>query len=201
MVASGQPNYDRYTRDQIADFKTSIKTLQSYFPKKVVLHMANTEGIFRFPEAHFDMVRIGIGLYGIGSANFLRPAVRLISTISQIKWLEKDQTVSYNRSGSLQRKSKIGIIAMGYADGLGRKLGNGIGAVYFKGQRAPFVGDICMDMSMVDLTDIDGVLEGSEVELFGEVQSIENFANEMETIPYDVLSSLNRRVQRTFYFD
>jgi alanine racemase len=201
MVASGNPQHDEFTKKQILTFKDCSDLLKTQISSQPLLHMVNTEGILRFPEAHFDMVRLGIGLYGIGSDKFLKPAVRLISTISQIKWLDEDQTVGYNRSGSLKRKSRIGIIAMGYADGLSRSLGNGKGAVYIGDQRVPFVGDICMDMSMVDLTDVEGVLEGDEVELFGDSHSIENFAKELRTIPYDVLSSLNRRVQRSFYFD
>lgn len=201
MVASGNPVHDDFTRTQILSFKDCSDALITFLSTRPLLHMVNTEGILRFPEAHFDMVRLGIGLYGIGSANFLKPAVRLISTISQIKWLEADQTVGYNRAGQLTRKSKIGILAMGYADGLSRNLGNRKGGAYIRGKYAPFIGDICMDMSMIDLTDVDDVLEGDEVEIFGETQNIENFAKEQKTIPYDVLSSLNRRVQRNFYFD
>jgi alanine racemase len=148
------------------------------------------------------MVRLGIGLYGVDSAGGndinLIPVATLKSTIAQIRNVKEGETVSYNRRGVLKRDSIIATIRIGYADGYSRRLGNGIGSVYIKGQLAPVVGTVCMDMLMIDITDIPKVKEGDSVELFGTNLPIQQVAKWSETIPYEVMTGISQRVKRVY---
>jgi alanine racemase len=200
LVASNNPSFDDFTRQQIQEFNTAFDFLVHQLGYTPLKHLANSEGINRFPEAHFSMVRLGIGLYGIGSQPQLLQVARLVSTISQIKKVKKGESVGYNRSGIVKEDGRIGVIAMGYADGLNIALGKGRGGVWIKGHFAPFIGDICMDMSMIDLSGIEDAREGEEVELFGYKKTLQSFAASLHTIPYVILTSLNKRVQRSFFF-
>jgi alanine racemase len=168
----------------------------------ILRHLLNSAGISRFPEAQFDMVRIGIGLYGVGfdenEQRRLQNVSKLKSTISQIKTVAPDETVGYNRQFKAQTPTVVGIIAIGYADGLSRKLGHKNGFVWVNGQQAPIIGSVCMDMCMIDLT---GILahEGDEVEIFGDQTSIREIAKKCDTIPYEILTGISRRVKRVYY--
>lgn len=149
-----------------------------------------------------DMVRLGLGLYGL-SANEkfrkrLQPIGRLKTVLSQIRFAPKGQGIGYSPKHILTSDKRIGIIAMGYADGLPRTLGNGNGQVYIHGEVAPFIGNICMDMAMVDLSDIE-CDEGDEVEIFGENNSIYDLADNLNTIPYEVITNISQRVKRVFF--
>jgi Alr-MurF fusion protein len=158
----------------------------------------NSAGIERFPQAHFEMVRLGIGLHGISvSQKSLMPVSTLKTRITQIKYIPKEDTVGYNRRGVLTRDSLIGLIPIGYADGLDRKLGNRNGQVIVKGKKVPFIGDICMDISMIDVTDT-GAAEGDEVIVFGEGNPIEQLAGQVGTIPYEILTNVSSRVKRIY---
>lgn len=191
------------SRDQISIFKEIKKRFESAFDYPIMYHILNSSGISRLPEATFDMVRIGIGLYGHSGdekmSTRLLPVIEWRTIISQIKEVKAGETVGYGGKLKLDQDRTIAIIPVGYADGLSRTLSNGKGHVYIAGQRCPFIGNICMDMSMVD---ISGVTcdEGSGVELIGEHISLNDMAAAMETIPYEVLTSIPPRIKRHYIF-
>ena len=144
------------------------------------------------------MVRLGIGLYGFGINNEkLNYVNSLKTTITQIKYVNKDETVGYNRKGKLEKNSKIAIIPIGYADGMSRALSNGIGKVLINGKLANIIGSICMDMTMIDISDID-TKEGDSVIIFNKNYTIETIAKQLNTIPYEILTSISRRVKRIY---
>ncbi|MEE1541574.1 MAG: alanine racemase C-terminal domain-containing protein, partial [Paludibacteraceae bacterium] len=174
--------------------------MQNAFPHKVIAHILNSAGIERFSDYQHDMVRLGIGHYGISSVptQKLEEVCSLKTNILQIKHVPANETVGYSRKGVLNRDSVIGAIPIGYADGLDRHLGNGVGKVLVNGKRAPIVGNVCMDVCMIDLTDINAE-EGDEVTIFGNGLSINEVAQWLGTIPYEVLTSISRRVRRIYY--
>jgi alanine racemase len=155
----------------------------------------------RFPEYQMDMVRMGIGLYGIGidKNSPIRPVATLKTRILQIKELTAEDTVGYNRKGKLNKPSRIAAIPIGYADGLNRAFGNGNGYVMINGKKAPFVGNICMDVCMIDITGIENVNEGDMVTVFGTEPNISELAQKTNTIPYEILTSVSKRVKRIYY--
>ena len=159
--------------------------------------MLNSSGIERFPEAQFDMVRLGIGLHGIGLERSLIPASSFKTIISQFRMVREGETIGYSRSGMVRKNSVIGTIPVGYADGLSRRLGNGAGQVYVKGVLVPTVGNICMDMTMIDLTGLS-VSEGDDVEIFGKQRPVTELAREAGTIPYEILTGIPERVKRVY---
>lgn len=164
-------------------------------------HILNTAGITRFTDFQFDAVRLGIGLYGVspyGDNKGLRTVSTLKTTILQIRDLAAGETVGYSRCGVLERPSRIAAIPIGYADGFDRHLGNGKGYVVVNGKRAPVVGNICMDVTLIDVTDID-CREGDRVEIFGEQLPVEEIASWLGTIPYEILTSVSSRVKRVYY--
>ncbi|MCS6822569.1 MAG: bifunctional UDP-N-acetylmuramoyl-tripeptide:D-alanyl-D-alanine ligase/alanine racemase [Microscillaceae bacterium] len=193
---------DEFTRKQIADFEQITKRIQAILPYPFLRHIANSAGMARFPEAHLDMVRLGISLYGIAPhphfKPYLQPVTTLKTVISQIKYLSQGESIGYNQKGKMLKDGKIGVIAIGYADGFNRKLSNGIGKVWVNGKTAPVIGNICMDMTMIDLTDIEAQ-EGDEVIIFGKNFTIDHLAQQLGTIPYEVLTSIHPRVKRVFY--
>jgi alanine racemase len=201
LAASDEPSFDNFTRWQIELFNSTYIRFVDVLGYKPMRHILNSAGIERFSEAHFEMVRLGIGLHGISSvkANLI-PVSTLKTHIVQIKELCSGETVGYGRHGKINKKSRIAIIPIGYADGLDRKLGNGIGYVLLNGEKANFIGNICMDMSMIDITKID-CTEGDEVIVFGENPSIKEVADQIGTIPYEVLTSISSRVKRIFSKD
>lgn len=199
LVASEDPKEKEFTRKQITSFKDiseSLSKILSYNPLK---HLSNTSGIINYPEAIFDMVRLGIGLYGFANNDTetgkLKNVCHLKTKISQIHFLEKGETVSYNRKFKVEKRSKIGIIPIGYADGLKRSLGNNVGFVYIMNKKIPIVGAICMDITMLDLTGID-CSEGDEVIIFSRQDHILEFAKRTSTISYEILTSISQRIQR-----
>jgi Alr-MurF fusion protein len=205
FVGSDEPSLDYYSKKQIALFDVLSTQLMHTLPNVPLRHFCNSSAIGKFPEAHFDMVRLGIGLYGISSNVYeqqqLQPVSSLKTIISQLKHVKQDQSIGYSRKGVVERNSLIATIPIGYADGLPRKLSNGVGHVVIKGTKAPIVGNVCMDMCMIDVTDIKGVQEGDEVIVFGKGQSVYEQANAMNTIPYEVLTSVSRRVKRVYYHE
>jgi len=201
LAASEDPNEDEFTRLQIERFKSWSAQIQFALGYPVFRHILNSSGISRFPEAAFEMVRLGIGLYGIGNASeqrLLKDVSCLKTTVSQIHELEPGETVGYGRKGVIARSSKIAILPIGYADGFLRSLGNGRATVKIKGQLAPTIGQICMDMCMVDITEIEHVSEGDEAIVFENAGDIRNLAENLGTIPYEVLTGISQRVKRVY---
>ncbi|GAA4892386.1 hypothetical protein GCM10023311_16080 [Flaviramulus aquimarinus] len=202
LAASEDLNERDFTLKQINNFKIiaeHFKTKIGYMP---ILHMSNTSGVLNYPEAHFDMIRSGIGLYGFGNSEkestYLKPISSLKTVISQIHKIEKGESVGYNRAyksdGSF---TKTATLPLGHADGIGRHYGNGKGFVTIHGQKAPIIGNVCMDMIMVDVTNID-CKEGDEVIVFGEHSTAENLAETANTLSYELITSISQRVKRVF---
>lgn len=202
LVGSDNERFDAFTRRQIELFEKASAELQAAFPHKVLCHVCNSAGIERFPGAQFDMVRLGIGLYGINPVDnsIIHNVSSLHTTILQIKNVPREDTVGYSRKGVLDRDSKIAAIPIGYADGLNRHLGNGHAYCLVNGQKAPYVGNICMDVCMIDVTDID-CKEGDKVEIFGDHLLISTLSDILGTIPYEVLTGISTRVKRIYYQD
>ena len=202
LVASDNPDEDAFTRQQIAAFRQMAGQVQEQLPYPVMRHILNTNGVLRFPEAQFEMVRLGIGFYGVDGtgqlADELTIPASLKTTISQVKHLKPGATVGYGRKGRITKPTTIATLAIGYADGFSRALGNGQGFVSIHGHPAPVVGDVCMDMTMVDITGIPA-REGDEAVVFGSDPRIEEVARRSGTIPYEVLTSVSQRVKRVYY--
>lgn len=201
LVASEDDNEDAFTKKQINLLQEFTEKLKSGIKYKFLCHILNTSGIQRFPEYQMDMVRMGIGLYGIGinENSPIRPVATLKTRILQIKELDKNETVGYNRKGKISRNSRIAAIPIGYADGLSRAFGNGNGYVMVNGIKSKFIGNICMDVCMIDVTDIPNVNEGDMVTIFGNEPSITALAKKTNTIPYEILTSVSKRVKRIYY--
>jgi len=202
LAASEEKENDCFTKMQIELFEELSNKIISAFNHPILRHILNSAGITRFPEAQYDMVRLGISLYGIAvdkkMKNTLLPVSTLKSSISQIKKIKANETVGYNRKYRANHDIDIAVIPVGYADGLNRRLGNGNGHLIINGKKAPIIGNICMDMCMIDVTDLN-VEEGDSVIIFGEGQPIEALANKLGTIPYEILTSISRRVKRIYY--
>ncbi len=200
LAGSEDPALDAFTREQVSRFQAM--TAQLELPASVIRHIANTSGILRHPYAQLDMVRLGIGLYGVDSSYSgllpLQTVATLKTTIAQIRQVKAGETVGYNRRGVLTRDSVIATLRIGYADGVSRLLGNGAGQVAIRGHRAPVTGSVCMDMLMADVTDIPGVQEGDEAEIFGRQISVKEVADWCKTIPYEILTSIQHRVKRVY---
>ncbi len=199
LAASENQKEKKFTLKQITSFKQLSKSIIKSLHYTPLIHISNTSGIINFPEAQFDMVRLGIGLFGFANRQNetakLKNVCNLKTKISQIHFLEKGESVSYNRKFIAEKDSKIGIIPIGYADGLNRNLSNNVGCVYIKKRKVPIVGIICMDMAMIDLTDID-CAEGDEVIIFNHQNHILEIANKTSTISYEVLTSISQRIHR-----
>ncbi|MCW3103209.1 MAG: bifunctional UDP-N-acetylmuramoyl-tripeptide:D-alanyl-D-alanine ligase/alanine racemase [Bacteroidetes bacterium] len=202
LVASDEAEHDEFTWQQIRKFTEMSESIQSHVDYPVLRHILNSAGISRFPDAQFDMVRLGIGLYGIGvnasEQAHLQNVSTLKTSISQIKNIPANETIGYSRKGVTTRDTKIATVPIGYADGLSRKLSNGKGKMFVKGKPAPIIGNVCMDMCMIDITDIN-VNENDEVIVFGETYPITEVAKDVGTIPYEVLTNVSRRVKRVYY--
>jgi alanine racemase len=199
LAASEDQQEKKFTVKQITSFKQLSKSLSQSLNYTPLNHISNTSAIINYPEAQFNMVRLGIGLYGFANMHEetakLKNVCILKTKISQIHSLEKGESVSYNRKFIAEKDSKIGIIPIGYADGLNRNLSNNVGFVYIKNRKIPIVGTICMDMTMIYLTGID-CKEGDEVIIFNHQNHILEIANKTSTIPYEVLTSISQRVNR-----
>lgn len=202
FVGSDGASFDAFTRSQIEQFEKASAELQAAFPHKILRHLCNTAGIERFPEAQFDMVRLGLGLYGVNPTDnsIIHNVSTLRTTMLQIRDVPGEDTVGYSRKGHLVRPSRIAAIPIGYADGLNRHLGCGHGYCLVNGQKAAYVGNICMDVCMIDVTDID-CREGDQVIIFGNELPITVLSDLLGTIPYEVLTSISTRVKRVYFQD
>lgn len=202
LVGSDNPAMDDFTRQQIALFEKMTQQLTEGLGYKFLRHILNSAGIRRFPEAQFDMVRLGISLYGISENGDeqlkLETVSSLKTSISQIKVIGRDETVGYNRAWKSTHETVIATVPIGYADGLSRQLSNGVGSMMVNGQRAPVIGNICMDMTMLDITGIPAA-EGDEVVVFGNEPTIAELARSINTIPYEILTGISRRVKRIYF--
>ena len=211
LAASEDPAEDEFTLQQIGLLKNAAAKIQAGLGYPVLAHILNSAGISRFPDAQMGMVRLGIGLYGVGfneaEQNNLRNVSTLKTIISQIRKVKAGDTIGYNRKGVAKRDMLIAILPIGYADGFSRRLGNGAGKVMINGKPAPTIGNISMDTCMVDVTDLAGsgdfpaIQEGDEVIIFGDVYPISRFARNLGTIPYEVLTSISRRVKRVYFLE
>lgn len=201
LAGSDDPQHDNYTLQQIECFNNCADKMQENSKHNILRHVLNTAGITRFDAHQMDMVRLGIGLYGVSptsEAQGLRTVSTLKTTILQIHEYEAGESIGYSRRGMLYRDSRIAVIPIGYADGLDRHLSNGNGEVLVNGHRAPIVGNICMDTCMIDVTNIP-CQEGDRVEIFGENLPIEELAERLDTIAYEVMTSVSSRVKRVYY--
>lgn len=202
LVGADEAQHNNFSLNQIAVYErvsTKIKDVLGY---DIIRHIANTAGIVRFPQARYDMVRLGIGLYGVETSQLepdaLQTVATLKTTISQIKTLPAGETVGYSRKGVLDHEAKIATVAIGYADGYDRRYGNGKAVMNINGTLCPTVGNVCMDMTMIDVTQAQ-CEEGDAVIVFGHNPTIKHLATESSTIPYEVLTGVSERVKRVFY--
>jgi alanine racemase len=202
LAAADEASMEDFSQEQIKQFSQMAEIVTKALGYRPILHLLNSPGITRFPEAQFDMVRLGIGLYGYDPnaviQDKLEPVGRLKTTISQIKGVGTDQTVGYSRRGVVKQATRIATLAIGYADGFDRRLGNGNGVVKVNGKRAPIIGNVCMDMTMIDLDKISAQ-EGDEVIIFDQDLTIQDMAQKLGTIPYEILTKVSSRVKRIFY--
>jgi len=200
LAASDDKELDEFSSRQIDSFERIANRISESVGYTPIKHILNSAGIERFPQAQFDMVRLGIGLYGISAkqGQKLQVVNSLKSYIAQIKLLPEGETVGYNRKGVITRPSIIATIPIGYADGLNRRLSNGVGHVLVNGTLAPIIGNISMDTCSIDITEIPNVAEGTEVVVFGDNPTVEQIAQQLDTIPYEVLTSVSRRVKRIY---
>ena len=200
FVGSDSPDFDAFSDRQFRLFDEASRTLQAAFPDKILRHICNSAGIERFPERHLDMVRLGLGLYGIDPIDNrrLHNVTSLHSTILQIRRVPKGDSVGYSRRTVVERDSLIAAVPIGYADGLNRHLGNRKGYCLVNGKQAPYMGNICMDVCMIDVTDID-CAEGDTVEIFGDELPVTVLSDLLGTIPYEVLTSVSNRVKRVYF--
>ncbi|BAV08995.1 alanine racemase [Filimonas lacunae] len=202
LTSSEDPNDDEFTHLQATRFERCCALLKEGLGYSFIRHLSNSAAIFRLPELQYDMVRLGIGLYGVDSANehqlSLQTVGTLNTTIAQLRKVKAGETVSYNRKGKITRDSLIATLRIGYADGYNRRLGYGRGKVWVKGQLVPVVGTVCMDMMMVDVTDVPGVTENDIVEVFGAHLPVQQVAAWSETIAYEILTSVGQRIKRVY---
>jgi Alr-MurF fusion protein len=202
LASSDNLEHDAFTRHQIDTLTVISETIKKHFDYPILQHILNSSGVTNYPEAQFDMVRLGVGLYGVGTNENEQQQLQNVSTlktcISQIKTIPAHETIGYNRKGTIRQDTTIAIVPIGYADGLSRKLSNGNGKMLVKGKEATIVGNVCMDMCMIDITGIDAT-ENDEVTVFGDNYSITEIANQVGTIPYEILTNVSRRVKRVYY--
>jgi len=209
LAASEDPSMDAFTREQFERFLSMSNQVTRALDEPVLLHILNSAGISRFPGMQLSMVRLGIGLYGIGhdpkEQGNLRHVSRLRTVITQIKQVGKGETVGYNRQGKAIRDTVIAVVPVGYADGLNRQLGNGRGSMLIQGQRVPLIGNICMDLCMLDITSLTRagmiIKEGDEVVIFGDLLPVTELAETLQTIPYEIMTSISRRVKRIYFHE
>ena len=202
LAGADDETHNEFSHQQAAVFKRLSEQIMSELSIRPIRHLLNSPGILRFPDYHFDMVRLGIGLYGLEATGEkqadLQVAGTLKTVISQIKNVTKGDTIGYGRKGRAHRDAQIATIAIGYADGFLRSFGNATGEVWVNGHRAPVIGNICMDMTMIDITGIEAN-EGDEVEIFGSNIPIQELAHKIDTIPYEILTNVSQRVKRIYY--
>ena len=201
LAASEDLNEKEFTLNQISSFKNISENFIIKLGYKPMLHICNTSGVLNYPEAHFDMVRTGIGLYGFGNSKkenvHFKPISTLKTVISQIHSIEKGKSVGYNRAYKSDGGMKTATLPIGHADGIGRQYGNGKGFVNIHGKPAPIIGNVCMDMIMVNITHID-CKEGDEVIVFGPEHTAEHLAETVNTISYELITAISQRVKRVY---
>lgn len=204
LASTDESSHDAFTLRQIEIFEQVCFEMGKHIKTPFLRHVLNSTGITRFPDKQFDMVRLGIGLHGTGVPQsvlkHLIPVARLKATISQVRSVKAGESIGYHRKGVLKRDSMIATLGIGYADGFNRKLGNGNFSVLINKRLAPVLGSVCMDMIMVDVTDIP-VKEGGEAIIFGPEHPIEIMASTLETIPYEILTSISSRVKRVYFHE
>jgi len=205
FVASDAKEHDDFTKKQIKRFEKAFTKIEKALGYEVIKHISNTGGIIRWPSAHFDMVRLGIGLYGIDGAiapgsNELQPIATLKTSVSQVRKVAANDTIGYSRNGKLNHNGKIATVRIGYADGYLRAFGNGVGKMLIKGKLVPTVGNISMDMTTLDVSDVD-VREGDDIIVFNDQLRIEELAREIGTIPYEILTNISQRVKRVYFYE
>lgn len=202
LVASDNPDFKDFTLNQIKKFKILAEKLSHAIGYQPLMHILNTSGIAHYPEAQFDMVRLGLGVYGITNDLIDRQQLQLVATlksvISQMKTIEKGDSVSYNRTFIATKTMQIATIPIGYADGVRRILGNGNYYVLINDKKANILGTICMDMMMVDVSEIN-CQAGDEVIIFGEKPTIYDMAERANTITYEIMTGISQRVERVFF--
>ncbi len=202
LAGADEPVHDEFTLHQASRFLSFAERIKKELRIEPLLHILNSSGILRFPDLQMDMVRLGIGLYGINPTvervDQLKPIATLKTIISQIKKINAGESVGYGRKGKAEQGTTIATIAIGYADGFSRSFGGGVGFVLIHGKLAPVIGNVCMDMTMVDITEIDAK-EGDEVIIFGKELPIHTLAARINTIPYEILTSTHERVKRVFF--
>lgn len=206
LVASEAAQHDEFTLLQISRFKKAYKQIEEALGYKVIKHISNTSGITRWPTAQYDMVRLGIGMYGVDAAipvteGGLQPIASLKTSISQVKRILAGETIGYSRNGSLVKDGKIATVRIGYADGYLRAFGNGVGRMMVRGVLVKTVGNISMDMCMIDVSAVPDVREGDEVILFNDELRVEELAAEIGTIPYEILTNVSQRVKRVYFYE
>ena len=201
LAGSDEEQFDAFTLQQIGYYKLCADTLQAELGYPVIKHICNSAGIERFAPYQFDMCRLGIGLYGISfNGNHLRNVCSLQTTILSVKTVRAGETIGYGRHTTLTEDRQIAVIPIGYADGFDRRFSNYGGEVIVRGKRCPVVGNVCMDQAMVDVTGTDAQV-GDSVEVFGERLPLQELSDRLGTIPYEVLTSVSRRVQRVYYYE
>jgi alanine racemase len=203
LAASEDPVLDDFTFLQFGIFKKCCSTIEDALGYTFYKHIANTSAISRHPELQMDMVRLGIGLYGIDGNKKMQKNLKNVSTltttISQIKKIMAGETVGYGRMGKVEKDSIIAVVRIGYADGFSRRLGNGNGKMLIKNKLVPVIGNVCMDMTMLDITGIKDIKEGDEVEVFGEELSLQLLSRWAQTIPYELMTGISQRVKRIYF--
>ena len=201
LATADNPDEDAFTLSQIRCFEEGSRMIVDAFPN-ALRHILNTAGISRFPQYQFDMVRLGIGLYGVATCaadkGLLQPVVSLKTSINQIKHIPQGDSIGYNRHGRAEHDMRIGIVPIGYADGLSRLLGNGNAVFYVHDKAVRTVGDICMDMCMIDLSEVEAA-EGDTVVIFDAKHDINDVAKACQTIPYEIMTRVSQRVKRVYY--
>ncbi|HET6244718.1 MAG: bifunctional UDP-N-acetylmuramoyl-tripeptide:D-alanyl-D-alanine ligase/alanine racemase [Bacteroidetes bacterium] len=204
LSASDEEIHDAFTREQISSFKEMSQRIIQYLDYPILRHILNSAGIVRFPESQFEMVRLGVGLYGIGANKYEQSRLKNVSTlktsISQIRNVKQGESIGYSRKAIAASEMKIAIVPIGYADGYNRGLSNGKGKMFVNGKEAKVVGNVCMDMCMIDITGVNAK-EGDEVIVFGAEYPITDIALELNTIPYEILTNVSRRVKRIYFHE
>jgi alanine racemase len=202
LATSDEQKHFDFVLSQIDLFEKLSSKLVKELDINPIRHILNTSGISNFPQAQYNMVRLGIGLYGVSNdpaeQKYLENVSTLKSIISQVRTIPADDSVGYGRRFMAEKETRIATIPIGYADGIARLWGNGVGFVTIKNQKARIVGNICMDMLMVDVSAID-CKEGDDVIIFGESPTVIEMAQELRTIPYEILTSISQRVKRVFF--
>jgi alanine racemase len=198
LASSEMAEHDAFTQFPADQFLKACNTLQTGLGYSFTRHMANTAGIRRHADKHLDMVRLGIGLYGVDANMNLQVVTTLKTTVAQVKEIKAGETIGYNLKGKAEKDSRVATIRIGYADGFRRAMGNGKGSVWINGQPAPVIGNVSMDMTMVDVSETGNVRAGDVVEIFGTHIPVQQVANICDTIAYEILTGISQRVKRIY---